>query len=138
MGDVIPHFCTGAGCEAMHGRSGESDDVRIAKINADRDVRVAELSRSEMRDLAAADIETTEITADAVVEQTEIMAEAAVDEAVVENEVLEEITNPEPEPVQVEISESGDETESDGVSAPPEIEPSSDDAKSKGWWSGYR
>lgn len=138
MTDVIPHFCTGIGCEALHGGSGESPEVKIAKINADRDVKVAELSRSADRQWTEAGIEETRIEADAAVEQTEIAAEAAVDAAVVEAEVLGEIVNPEPDPVQVEITDPGAEAEPETVAAPPETESAPQEPKSKGWWSGYR
>lgn len=135
MADVIPHFCTGTGCEALHG-SGESPEVKIAKINADRDIKVAELSRSSDRAWNDASLEETKIRTEAETEQTEILASAAVDEAVVENEVLKEIVNPDPEPVQVEITEPDPGPEE--VQAPPETEPADEEPKSKGWWSGYR
>lgn len=134
MPDIMPHFCTGVGCEALHGGSRESDDVRIAKINADRDIRVAELARSESRQ---------EIEAE--VEQAEIMADAIVDEAVVEAEVLSDILTPDPiegEPapeaaaVPVEMPEAEMETEPAPGPAEIESEPVSDEKG--GWWSGYR
>ena len=136
MAEVIPHFCTGSGCEALHGGSRESDEVKVAKINAERDVEVARLARSEARQAIEADIEQTEITTDAEIVQTAIVAEATVDEAVVEAEVLEEVVNPEPEPVQVEIAEP--EAEAEAVAAPPETESTGEESKSAGWWAGYR
>ena len=136
MADVIPHFCTGSGCEALHGGSRESDEVKVDKINAERDVEVARIARSEASQEIKAEIEQTEIVADAATLQTAITAEAAVDEAVVEAEVLEEVVNPEPDPVQVEIAEP--ESEPEAVDAPPEIESAPEESKSSGWWSGYR
>ena len=136
MADVIPHFCTGSGCEALHGGSRESDEVKIAKIGAERDIEVARLARSEAREEIAAEVEQTEIVADAAIEQTAIAAEATVDEAVVQAEVLEEVVNPEPDPVQVEIAEP--EGEPEAVDAPPEVESAPEETKSTGWWSGYR
>ena len=136
MADVIPHFCTGSGCEALHGGSRESDEVKVAKINAERDVEVARLARSEASQEIKAAIEQTEIVADAETVQTAIAAEAVVDEAVVEAEVLEEVVNPEPEPVQVEIADP--EPEAEAVPPPIETESTGEESKSTGWWAGYR
>jgi uncharacterized membrane protein YqiK len=138
MAEVIPHFCTGVGCEALHGGHGETEAVKIAKINRDADVEIARLQRAEVKLETEAAVEQTEAIADASVEVAEVEADAAVDEAVVENEVLEEIVNPEPEPAPVIVvppEESGDEE----ISAPPQIEGSkSETGNSNGWWAGYR
>ena len=137
MADVIPHFCTGTGCEALHGSGGQNPDVQIAKINAERDVEVARIGRTETRTWAEADVAAAEVQAAAMVEATAIQAEAAVDEAVVENEVLEEVVNPEPEPVVVVQQEAGPE-EDEEAGTPPETTHVPAEGKSKGWWSNYR
>lgn len=124
------HHCSA--CGEMHGGpGGETEAVKIAKINAERDVEVARLARSEARQ----DIE-------AQVEVAEIEAGAQVDEAVVEAAVLEEIATPpadpepepEPEPAPVIVTDdSGDEEE---VPAPPETEQRAP-ASGGGYWAGY-
>jgi hypothetical protein len=130
MADVIPHFCTGTGCEALHG-SPESEDVKIAKINADRDIRVAQLAHSDVHLETEAEVEQAEVIADAEVEQTAIQAEAIIETGlpdpepevpVVEAPVI--VTEPEPEP--------------EDTGAPPETEPAPREEKSAGWWAGYR
>jgi hypothetical protein len=126
MADV-PHYC--AACGEIHGGSSrESEEVKIAKINAERDIRVAELARGESKTFVEGQIE-----------QTEIEASAAVDEAVVKAEILEELAEPEPEPEPVVIVSN--ETEGD---AAPEPEPEADlpeagtmpaaAGKSNPWW----
>lgn len=137
MPEVIPHFCTGEGCAALHGGNGKSDDVRIAEINAERDVEVARLARASERDFNDTIIEETKIEAEAEVEQAEIFAEAAVEESVVEAAVLEEVVNPEPEPVEVEIANPEPAGEFEEAAAPAEIESPPAETESKGWWAGY-
>lgn len=132
MTGVLPHYCTG--CGEMHGAStADSEAVRIAKINADRDVEVARLARSEARQEIEAEVEQTETLAEAAVEQTAIEAEAIIeagapepepDVPVVEAPVMIEAPDPEPEP--------------ETVSEPPEISPAPAAKKSAGWWDGYR
>jgi outer membrane biosynthesis protein TonB len=129
--DVVPHYCTGQGCEALHGGSRESDDVRIAKINADRDIRVAELARNEARQ---------EIEAE--VEQTEIVAEASVEASVIEAAVLSDVITPDPapapEPVELPVDMPEPEPEVEAVPGPPEQEPPTAPKGDGGWWGGYR
>ena len=137
MADVIPHFCTGTGCEALHGSGGQNPDVQIAKINADRDIEVARIGRTETKTWAEADVAAAEVQAAAVVEATAIQAEAAVDEAVVENEVLEEVVNPEPEPVVVVQQDAGAGEDEEAVT-PPEIAHVSEESNSSGFWDKYR
>ena len=127
----VPHYCTGCG-QPHGGHGGESDEVKIAKINRDADIEIARLARSEARQ---------EIEAE--VEQTEIIAEAAVVEAVVEAAVLEEVLTPDPAPVPdapVVIESAPDpEPEVEAVPEPPETtEPPKSGKKDTGWWAGYR
>ena len=129
MADV-PHYCSACG-EIHGGHSGETEAIKIAKIEADRDIEVARLARAEARQ----EIE-------AGVEETKIEAAAAVDAAVVESQVIEELATPEPaaiiapqgDPAPVtEVPEAVSEPES-----PPESEPVSSGSKGGGWWAGYR
>lgn len=138
MADVIPHFCTGTGCEGLHGGHGQNPDVQIARIQADRDVRVAEIQRGETKLAAEAEVEATEVVAEAQIAETAIEAEAAVDEAVVENQMLEEIVNPEPEPATVVVEQAPDLEEDGEAATPPEVAPVARENASKGWWGSYR
>ena len=128
MADV-PHYCSACG-EIHGGHSGETEAIKIAKINADRDVEVARLARAEARQ---------EI--DAGVEETKIEAEAAVDAAVVEAQVLEELATPEPVAVagapEPEVISEEPEAEPE-PETPPETEPVPSGSKGGGMWAGYR
>lgn len=128
--DVPAHYCIGGECP-LHGSGRESDEVKVAKINAERDIEVAKLARSETRDIIEAETE-----------QTEIVAEASVEEAVVQADVLEDLAEPEPanesDPVVVEIPAADPEPEPDAAAAPEETEPAAEKTESKGWWAGYR
>jgi hypothetical protein len=124
------HYCSACG-ESHGGRQGESDEVKVAKINADRDIEVARLARAEARQEIEAEIE-----------QTEIIADAAVEEAVVEAAVLDDILNPEPEaaaepePTVVEIPDA--EPEPETVPGPAELEEGPAETKKTGVWDSYR
>lgn len=125
-----PHFCTG--CGQPHETSGESEAVRIAKINADRDIKVEQIRRSELRH----EDETA-------IEQTEINAEATVEEAVVTAAVLEELIAPdpapEPGPVELPVDMPEPDPEPDTVPEPPETGSAPPESKGDGgWWGGYR
>lgn len=136
MADV-PHYC--AACGEIHGGSSrESEEIKIAKINADRDIEVARIQRGETKIAAEAEIAATEVVADAQVEVAVVEAEAAVDEAVVENEVLEEIVSP-PEADPVIIPVAGDGGDDDGEApGPPEVEPAKPEKSGGGYWDSYR
>jgi len=126
-----PHFCTGCG-QQHGGHSGESDEVKIARINRDADVEIAKISRSEARQAIEAETE-----------QTGIVADATVEAAVVEAEVLGDIVAPDPEPVPVVVEtdpgpESIPEPEPEPAPEPPEIESAPEEEKSGGWWGSYR
>ena len=135
MADVS-HYCSACG-EIHGGSSRESEEVKIAKINADRDVEVARLAHSAQRVEAAAEVAATEVVAEAAVEQTAIEAEAAVEEAVVENEVLEEIVNPEPPETTVVVQQESGPEEDEEAGTPAETTHVPSESKSKGWWSNY-
>ena len=137
MPDVIPHFCTGTGCEGLHSGHGQNAEVQIARIQADRDVRVAEIQRGETKLAAEAEVEATEVVAEAQVAEAVVEAEAAVEEAVVENAVLEEIVNPEPEPVVVVQQDAGLEEDKE-AGTPPETTHVPAEKTSSGWWDKYR
>lgn len=136
MADV-PHYC--AACGEIHGGTGrESEEVKIAKINAERDIEVARLAHSAQQTEAAAEVAATEVVAEAEVEQTAIEAEAQVDEAVVEAAVLEEIVNPEPPEQTIVVQEGPGPEEDEEAGTPAETTPVAAESASKGWWSNYR
>ena len=129
MADV-QHYCSACG-EIHGGNSREADEVRIAKINAERDIEVARIQRSEAKAAMDAETEQTEIVAEAEVE-------SAVAEAIVTTTILAENdqppepeSEPAPEPVIVEAPEPEEE-----VPAPAEVEHESP-KHDKGYWSGY-
>lgn len=136
MTDVIPHFCTGVGCEPLHG-SRQSEAVQVARIQADRDVEVARISHAETRAYTEAATEQAEIQAEAQIAEAVITAEAATEQAVVENEVLEEIVNPEPEPVAAPIVVAAADPDGDDDMTPPEVEHESSKKAGSGFWAGY-
>ncbi len=102
MADV-PHYCSA--CGEIHGGGGEPPEVKVARINADRDIEVARLARAEARQEIEAGVEQTEIAAGAAVEQTAIEAEAIIETGAPEPEAVPAeieapvvITAPDPEP----------------------------------------
>lgn len=130
----LPHHCSACG-EIHGGSAADSEAVRIAKINADRDIEVARLARSEARQ----EIE-------AQVEQTEIEAAAEVDAAVVAAGLLEEIVTPpetpaepepELEPQEAPVIVAEPEPDGDEVPAPPETGSGKPRAVNDGFWAGY-
>lgn len=130
MADV-PHYCTGCG-EVHGGGSGDSPDVKIAKINADRDIEVARIQRSEARQAIEAETEQTETIAAAEVEQTAIEAEAIAEAGI-----------PEPEPempvIEAPVVVQAPEEPAGEVSAPPETETGPPvEIKRPSMWSTYR
>lgn len=136
MADV-PHYCSACG-EIHGGTSRESEELKIAKLNAERDIRIAEIQRGETKIAAEAEIAATEVVADAQVEVAEVEAEAAVDEAVVENEVLEEIVSPpETDPVIVPVAADGGDDDGEAP-GPPEVEPAAPRKSGGGMWDSYR
>ena len=136
MADV-PHYC--AACGEIHGGSTgrESDELKIAKVNAERDVEIARLAHSAERREAEAVVEVAEVQAEADVAEAVVEAEAQVAEAVVENEVLEEIVNPEPEPVVVVQQDAGPQ-EDEEAGTPPETAHVPAESSSGGFWDKYR
>jgi hypothetical protein len=136
MADV-PHYC--AACGEIHGGTGrESEEVKIAKINAERDIEVAKLQRAETRDYTEAATEQTEIAAQAEVAVAAVEGAAAVEEAIVENEVLEEIVNPEPPETTVVVQQESGPEEDEEAGTPPETTPVQSESKSNGFWDKYR
>jgi hypothetical protein len=65
------HYCTG--CGQLHGGRDLSAEVKIAKINADRDVEVARIQRGEFQ--------MTPLEAETTIAVTELEAAAAVEVA---------------------------------------------------------
>jgi hypothetical protein len=130
----LPHHCSACG-EVHGGSGGDSAEVRIAKIQADRDIEVARLQRAEMRQDIEATVAVAELGAETEVEVATVEAESGV---VAAEAVAEALAPPEPEPAVVEVpvtAPDSDETEGD-VPAPAAIEktaPKSDG----GYWAGY-
>lgn len=132
MAEVIPHFCTGTGCEALHGGSRESEAVKIARINRDADVEIAKLARAETREYTEAATEQTAIEADAAVEQTTIEAEAIVEIGAPPEE------EPEVPVVEAPVIVEAPEESGEEVAAPPETESAPADSGGGGFWDKYR
>lgn len=126
----MQHYCSACG-EVHGGSSRESEEVKIAKINADRDIEVAKLSRAEMREMNEAHTEQTEIEAGAAVEQTAIEAEAITEIGV----------PPEAEPavpvVEAPVVVEAPQESVDEPPAPPETEPAPSHSRGGGMWAGY-
>jgi hypothetical protein len=126
----MAHYCSA--CGEVHGAgSRESEEVKIAKINAERDIEVAKLSRAESREYTEANVEQAAIEAEAAVEQTAIQAEAIVEVGAVPGE------EPETPVVEAPVIVQAPEPEGESVAAPPETEPASSGKETAGWWGGY-
>ena len=132
MADV-PHYCSACG-EIHGGHSGDSEAVRVAKIQADRDIEVARIQRSEARQAIEAETEQTEIEAEAEVQ-------AAVAEAVVTTSILAaESGPPAEEPAEAPVIEAepvAAEPVDEGPPAPPEAEHKVPAKSGGGYWAGY-
>ncbi|HUY44219.1 MAG TPA: hypothetical protein VMV92_00620 [Streptosporangiaceae bacterium] len=127
----IGHYCSACG-QAHGGGSRESDDLKIARLNAERDIQIARLARGEVKLEAEAAVEAAEVTAEAGIEQTAIVAET-----VAETGELPE-PGPEPEPAPVVVVPPA-ETGGDEVAGPPEVSlPATEKKGGSGWWDGYR
>src|SRR5258708_595873 len=135
MADV-PHYCSACG-EIHGGSSRESEEVKIAKINAERDVEGAKISRAEAREYTEAATEQTEIAAQAEVAVAAGEGAAPGAAAGVENEVLEEIVNPEPPETTVVVQQESGPEEDEEAGTPAETTHVPAESKSKGWWSNY-
>lgn len=136
MADV-PHYCSACG-EVHGGGSGETEAVKIAKINAetekhraDRELDIARLARAEARQAIEAETEQTETIAEAEVEQTAIEAEAIVEAGI-------SGTEPEVPVVEAPVVVEAPEEPAEEIPAPPETEGKSPERKSGGLWAGYR
>ena len=133
MSEMFPHHCSA--CGELHGGDRESDEVRIAKIQADRDIAVARMSRADSREYNESHEAIARTEAAAAVEVAEIEAIADVAESSVKADVLEEIVAPEPEPESAPVIVGDVPDDGDEPPAPPEVESSS--KSSGGFWSGY-
>jgi hypothetical protein len=99
------HQC--AECGLTHDHEGSlpvSPEVEIARINAERDVKVAELARRQELDWNETRVAETEIEAEAAVDIAEVQAESGVEAA---EAVADALAPPEPEPIQVEVTDPG-------------------------------
>ena len=110
----------------------ESDEVRIARINADRDVKVAQLAARQEREWN----ESREVIA-------ETEAEAAVEVAVAEAEVIgtiiaAETSEPEPEPMPEPVVVEAPAPEPEPSDAPPVVDHREPREKKRGFWDAYR
>lgn len=109
----------------------ESDEVRIARINADRDVKVAQLAARQERDWNESRETIAETEAEAAVEVA--VAEAEVIGAIINAETAEPEAEPDPEPVVVEAFEPEVE-ESDAPPVVEDHEPSERRPRGLGFW----
>lgn len=133
MADMA-HYCSACG-EVHGGHSGDSEAVRVAKIQADRDIEVARIQRSEARQAIEAETEQTEIESEAAVEAA--VAEAVTTTAVLAATAEEAPSEPAPEAPVAEEAPAVVEEVSDGEPpAPPETEKRAP-AKSGGYWGAY-
>lgn len=122
------HTCTEPGCGLVHdaiaAEQRESDEVIIARVNAQRDVDVARASVKREADWNEARVEVAEIEAGATVESAVIEGEivaAALEASNVEAEPIEIIAPDVAQTVDVDVDED----------APPETEGSLVPAESK-------
>lgn len=110
-----------------------SDEVEIARINAERDVEVARISAGAVR----AELATAETIAETEAEAEVEVAEA---EAEVIGAIIAEGAEPEPEPEPVPVVMETPEPEADQGA---ELEPPSSgnmpsEHKPSGWWDAYK
>jgi hypothetical protein len=128
-----PHYCTG--CGEMHGGGArESDELKIAKVMADRDIEVARIQRGEARQAIEAGQETAELEAKTEVEIAAIEAETGVVAAEAVADAVAPQPAPEPEPPAEPVIVA-DDTE-DETPPPPEVEKKAP-KEHAGYWSGY-
>lgn len=132
------HACPDCGLtHSAAGERPESDEVKIARLNKERDVEIARLSRSEMTHMDETAIEVAEIEAGAQVDTAEAIAPAIAAAG---------DSDPEPDPVPVVVEGDGDpepepEPELPDVEPPPLLEDTAADeppAKPRGMWAGYQ
>lgn len=130
------HDCPDCGLTHSIPETGESEAVRITRINRDADIEIARLQRSEVKLEAEAQVEAVEAAGGTEVEVAAIEAESGVEAA----EAVAEALAPEPEPEQVvvPVAAASDDEGDEEVASPPEVEPMATEKKSKGWWDGYR
>lgn len=109
----------------------ESDEVRIARINADRDVKVAQLAAKQEREWNESREVIAETEAEAAVEVA--VAEAEVIGAIINAETAEPEADPAPEPVVIEAIDPAPE-ESDAPPIVEDHEPVSRKPRGLGMW----
>lgn len=127
-------------CGLVHSAAGErpeSDEVKIARLQAERDIEVARVAARTERDYNDTREEVAKIEADADVAQAEALAEAVADEITGDPEPPAE-----PLPIVLEEPEAEPEPEPEPDVPPP---PPADDVvgapvkeKARGMWAGYR
>lgn len=131
---MATHDCPECGLVHSVPERGESEAVRIARINADRDVEVARLQRAETRLETEAALAAVEVVTEGEAEIAEIEAESGVEAA---EAVADALAPPEPEPQIVEVPVSAPESDDDGeVPAPEEIGRKAGKSRG-GYWDGY-
>jgi hypothetical protein len=106
-----------------------SDEVEIARIQADRDIKVAQITARQERDWNETRLAETEIEAEASVERAE--AEAEVIGGILAAETADDA---EGEPPVVIADEPGEPEDQAGELAPPEAEHHSAEPRSKPGW----
>lgn len=110
-----PECGTGHDCTVTAGEGVESDEVKIARINADSAEALAKIAARQDRDWNQTRTEVAEIEADAMVEAAEVEGEVIA--AAIEGSDL-----PAPDPVEIIAPELVNTTEVDNEDAPPELE----------------
>jgi hypothetical protein len=116
-----PHHCSA--CGQMHGGEGRDAEVKIAKINADRDIEVARISRGEWQHNADVEAETeiavTEMETAAGVQEAEALAGALSGTPAEPEPVIVDVPAPDVEPeVGSSIQPRDDDESSDGPPPP--------------------
>lgn len=115
---------------------GDSEAVRITKINADRDIEVARLQRAETKLEADTELAAVEIMTDGETEVAIIEAESGVEAA---EAVADALAPPEPEPQIVEVPAAiadGPGEIADEAGAPAEVD-KKESKSGGGYWDGY-
>ena len=113
---MAAHICETCGLlHDMPAAPEESDEVKIARINAERDMKVAQLSARQDREWNETRVEVAEIEAEAAVETAEVQAEVI-------GAAIEASDLPPAEPVEIIAPEIVNDVDNKIEDAPPELE----------------